>query len=173
MINEPLAIFHWLSPLGISVFLFLLQSVLTMVACIIVFAMGVQITTVHDREHGGFLLSGRMDSLFFGKSIQQLVDENPQLIEIDRYTLYIRAGTWLAFGIFQMSLAWFGMRQGQAWAFWVIVLGNIAALAGWIMVLRPFVQKGISLGVDMPPVVLILASVIVPVAAIFGWIGLY
>ena len=168
-----MAVFHWLSPLGISVFLFLLQSVLTMVTCFIVFAMGQQITTAPYRENGGFLLSGRMDSLFFGKSIRQIIDDNPQLLEIDRYSLYIRAGIWLAFGIFQISLAWFGMRQGQAWAFWTIVLGNIAALAGWVAVLLPFVRKGIPLGFDLPPVVLTLAAAILPIATIFGWIGLY
>jgi hypothetical protein len=71
------------------------------------------------------------------------------------------------------ALAWFGMRQGQIWAFWTIVLSNIAALAGWLVVIFPVVQKRISQGFDLPPVVLIMAGFILPIAGILGWIGLY
>jgi hypothetical protein len=172
MSANPQLEFHWLSPLGVSVFLFLLQAVLTMVACLIVFALNSRITSTANRVKGGFLLSGRIDSLFFGKSIEQIIQDNPQLMEIDRYSLYVRAGIWLAFGIFQIALAWFGMRQGQTWAFWAIVLANIAALAGWLMVILPVIRKRIPLGFDLPPVVLIMAGFILPLAGILGWIGL-
>jgi hypothetical protein len=122
---------HWFSLLGISVCLFILQAALTIVACAIVFALNPRITAAAYRESGGFLLSGRMDSLFFGKSMAELIQDNPQMLEVDRYSLYVRAGIWIALGIFQIALAWFGMRQGQTWALWTIVLANIAALAGW------------------------------------------
>lgn len=164
--------FRWLSPLGASILLFLLQGILTGIACLIVFAFSPKITAASYRESGGFLLSGRMDSLFYGKSIKDLIQDNPQLLEIDRYSLYVRAGIWLGFAIFQIALAWFGMRQGQAWALWTIVLANIAALAGWLAVILPFVQKRIPLGLDLPPVVLVMAAAILPVATVLGWIGL-
>jgi len=173
MLTNSLAEFRWLSPLGISVFLFLLQAVLTIIACLIVFAFNSQITATANRVKGGFMLSGRIDALFFGKTIEQIVQDNPQLLEIDRYSLYVRAGIWLALSIFQIALAWFGMRLGQTWAFWAIILANIAALAGWLMVILPVVQKRIPLGFDLPPVVLILAAGVLPVAGILGWIGLY
>ena len=173
MSTNPLSEFRWLSPLGVSVILFILQAVLTIVASLIVLTLNPRITTTAYRVEGGFMLSGRIDSLFFGKSIEQIIKDNPQLQEIDRYALYVRAGLWVAFGFFQIALAWFGMRQGQAWAFWTIVLSNIAALAGWLMVIHPVVQKRIPLGFDLPPVVLLLAGVILPIAGILGWIGLY
>lgn len=172
MSTNPLLEFRWFSPLGVSVFLFLLQAVLTIVACLIVFILNSQITTTANRVKGGFMLSGRIDALFFGKSIEQIIRDNPQLLEIDRYSLYVRAGIWLAFSIFQIALAWFGMRQGQIWAFWAIVLANIVALAGWLAVILPVIQKRIPLGFDLPPVVLILAAVVLPIAGVLGWVGL-
>jgi hypothetical protein len=164
--------FEWLSPLGVSVLLFIVQAALTIVVSVVILLLNHVITTEAHHETGGFILSGRMDSLFFGKNVQQLVNDNPDLLEADRYTLYVRAGQWLAFGIFQIALAWFGLRNGESWALATIVLANVAALAGWIGVLVPFVSKGIALGLDLPPVVLTLAAIILPIATIAGWVGL-
>jgi hypothetical protein len=173
MVAQSLTEFRWFTPLGVAVFLFLLQGLLTIVASLIAIVFNPRITTAPYRIEGGFLLSGRMDSLFYGKSMAEIIQANPQLLEIDRYTLYVRAGIWLAFGIFQIALTWFGIRQGQVWAFWTVVLANIVALAGWLAVILPFVRKGIPLGLDLPPVVLLLAVLILPIAGTIGWIGLH
>ena len=173
MFNEKAALdFQWFSPLGASVFLFLLQAVLTLIASVVALALNPSITTPAYRESGGFIFSGRMDSLFFGKSIQQLINDNPELLEIDRYSLYVRASLWLALALFQIALVWFGLREGQAWALWTIVAANFAALVGWVAVLIPFLGRGVSLGLDMPPVVLIVAPIVLPIATILGWVGL-
>ena len=38
---------------------------------------------------------------------------------------------WLAFGIFQLGVVWFGLRQGQAWALWTVASADLAQLIGW------------------------------------------
>ncbi len=113
-----------------------------------------------------------MDTLFFGRDTRDIIASNPVMVQVDGYAMYVRVGLWLAFGIFQVALVWFGVRNGEAWAFWTVVLANVAALAGWVMVAIPFVQKGVPLGLDLPPVVFLLPMFTVPVATILGWIGL-
>ncbi len=165
--------FRWLSPLGISVSLFLMQGVLTVFVAVLVLVINQRIMERRvDYADGGILLSGRMDSLFFGRDLRELIRSDPLLVQVDMYTMYVRAGLWLAFGIFQMALIWFGMRNGEEWAFWTVVLANVAALIGWLLVVIPFVQKGVLLGLDMPPIVFLLPIVVVPVASVLGWIGL-
>lgn len=169
----PVALeFRWLSPLGISVSLFLLQGVLTIFVASLVLVINQRIMERRvDYADGGILLSGRMDSLFFGRDIRDIVSD-PLMIQVDMYTMYVRAGLWLAFGIFQVALVWFGVRNGEVWAFWTVVLANIAALIGWLLVVAPFVQRGIALGFDLPPVVLLMPVISVPVATVLGWMGL-
>ena len=45
-------------------------------------------------------------------------------------TLDLMTMLWLAFGIFQLGLVWFGVRTGQWWAFWLVVAADAAQLAG-------------------------------------------
>jgi hypothetical protein len=40
-------------------------------------------------------------------------------------------------------------------------------------VILPFLQKHIPLMLDPPPVVLVMAAVILPIAGVLGWLGLY
>ncbi len=173
MNTQPTFNFQWLSPLGLSVSLFLIQGGLTVFVALLVFVINQRIMERRaDYAYGGIVLSDRMDSLFFGRNTRDIIVSNPVMVQVDGYAMYVRVGLWLAFGIFQVALVWFGMRNGEAWAFWTVVLANVAALAGWVLVAIPFVQKGVPLGFDLPPVVFLLPMFVVPVATILGWIGL-
>lgn len=71
----------------------------------------------------------------------------------------------------EFDFRWFSPMGISVFLF-ILQLANVATLAGWLAVILPFVQKRIPLGFDMPPVVLIMAAVVLPIAAILGWIGL-
>ena len=71
---------------------------------------------------------------------------------------------WLAFGIFQLGVVWFGLRQGQAWAFWVIVAADIAQLVGWI-------AYGVQSRDWYAPLFFYDAIFLIP-AAVLGWFEL-
>ena len=71
---------------------------------------------------------------------------------------------WSAIGIFQLAVVWFGLRQGQAWAFWVIVAADIAHLVGWI-------AYGVQSRDSYAPLFSYDAIFLIP-AALLGWIGL-
>ena len=66
---------------------------------------------------------------------------------------------WLAFGIFQVRVAWFGLRYGQSWA-----LGMLAQLVGWIAYAWQTHDWS-------APLFLCAAMIILP-ATVLGWIGL-
>ena len=173
MTSGPAFEFRWLSPWGLSAGLFLTQAGLTIFVAVLVFFINHRIMERRvEYAAGGILLSGRMDSLLFGRDLGEILRSDPILVQVDGYLMSVRVGLWLAFGIFQVSLVWFGMRSGEAWAFWTVVLANVAALAGWLFLSVPFLQKGIPFGLDLPPVVFLLPLILLPLATILGWVGL-
>jgi hypothetical protein len=71
---------------------------------------------------------------------------------------------WLAFGIFQLGVAWFGLREKQAWALWVLTLACLAQLIGWVAYGAQTRDWG-------APLFLCVAIIIIP-ATVLGWIGI-
>lgn len=71
---------------------------------------------------------------------------------------------WLAFGLFQLGLAWFGLRAGQAWAFWFLAAADAAQLAGWV-------AYGLQAHDFTAPLFWYDAIFLIP-AVVLGWIGL-
>ena len=127
---QPAFNFQWLSPLGISVVLFLGYGALNAI-------VGVVIPFLHRKSH------------------------NPQPAV---HIVDLGCALWLAFGIFQLGVVWFGLRERQAWAFWVIVAADIAQLVGWI-------AYGVQSRDWYAPLFLYDAIFLIP-AAVLGWIGL-
>lgn len=122
--------FHWLSPLGISVALFLGYGVLNTL-------VGLTIPGLSRRLGTNGLPQYRVDLLSM---------------------------LWLAFGLFQLSLVWFGLQQGQIWALWILAAADLVQLAGWIF-------YGIQTHDWYAPLFLYAAVFVVP-AILLGWFGL-
>lgn len=161
--------FQWLSPLGVSVALFLLHGVL-----MIIVGGG---ALFYYRRLGatrmrGALMSERMDSEYFGRPFQQVQANNPDLLVIVDLVMDVRAGLWLAFGIFEVAVTWYGLREGQVWALWTLFLGNLAMWLGYAVVSLRFLQRGVKLGLDAPPLIFIVPTILAPVATILGLFGL-
>lgn len=123
--------FGWLSPLGISVILFLGYGALNVLVGVIIPWLSRRLGTRGLPQH-----------------------------QVDMLTML-----WLAFGIFQLGVVWFGLREGQAWAFWVIVAADIAQLVGWI-------AYGMQSRDWYAPLFLYDAICLIP-AAVLGWFGLH
>ncbi len=71
---------------------------------------------------------------------------------------------WLAFGTFQLSVVWFGLHKGQAWALWILAAADLAQLAGWVL-------YGAQAHDWSAPQFLYAAVFTIP-AIVLGWIGL-
>lgn len=127
---QPAFEFQWLSPLGISVALFLGYGALNALVGVVIPGLSRRLGTNGLPQH-------RVDLLSM---------------------------LWLAFGIFQLAVVWFGLREGQTWALWVLGAADLAQLAGWVF-------YGIQTRDWYAPLFLYAAVSVIP-AILLGWIGL-
>lgn len=158
--------FQWLSPLGISVALFLAIRALWIF-------IGALTVPLHKQSTGSEILfvSVTTDSAYFGGSPSDLLTSTPALAKLRTLLLTVIAGFLLLAGTAFVLLAWFGLRSGQAWSLGALSIGALLALAWWALALLPYVRSGIpvTLG-DLPPFMWIPAVLVLP-AILLGWIG--
>lgn len=168
MTTESTFNFQWLSLLGISTILFLLFGLLNVLVGVLT-----PILVRPDRLDSTniLLMSERTDTTLFGGSPSELVAQNKHLGLLRQLLLFWMAGLLLSFGLFQLAVTWFGLRQGQAWALWTLTVSDLAMLPYWSLILTTYVRGGVVPGVgDVPPLLLYLA--VIPIAALLGWLGL-
>ncbi len=172
MNSQSTFMFRWLSPLGIAATIFLIHGLMVIAAALAAFWLYRRPGgTKCYAGRGGLILSGRADSAFLGRPVSEVIQENKILTTVQDLVMKIWAGWWLSFGIFEVALVWFGVRQGLAWAFWTVVFSNLVVLAGFASVAREFIRHGVRLGFDLPPVAL-YAMIGTPIGALLGWMGL-
>ncbi|HKY84932.1 MAG TPA: hypothetical protein VJ160_08925 [Anaerolineales bacterium] len=167
MTAQPLTDFRWLSPLGISVVLFLLLG-----AFHILIGILTPVFVRADRITSNILLtSTRPDTALLGASPEDLIAKDRPLGLVRVVTVNWLAGYMIGFGILQVMVSWVGLRAGQSWALWSLTAAGFAMVPAIWMSLRPFAQAGTMPGLgEMPPFITFL--VVVPIAAVLGWIGL-
>jgi hypothetical protein len=159
--------FRWLSPLGISVLLFLISGTLHLL-------IGILTPILMDAGLAKKVLfiSNRTDTELFGTEPSALLQKNPEMVKL-RTVLKGVMGGWIAvIGIFILSVTWFGLRQHEFWS--LITLGFTGAIIipFWYVTFRPYLQMNIHFTLsDLPPIFWVPAVLLIP-AVILGWIGL-
>lgn len=74
--------------------------------------------------------------------------------------------------IAELSLTWFGLREGQRWALVALAVSGLAMFPFWVLVFRPYLAAGAPLGLfDVLPWIWMSGALLVP-ATVLGWIGL-
>lgn len=161
--------FQWFSPLGISVLLFLLHGILMVIAGggFLFFYRN-----LGETRKQGILMSERMDRAFFGRSAIEIYRDNPELLTIVDLLMDVRTGLWLAFGIFELTVTWYALGAGQMWALWTLFVANFGMWLGYAAVSLRFIQRGVRLGLDVPPVIFGIPTILIPIATVLGWVGL-
>lgn len=158
--------FRWVSPLGASVAMFLVIGILWLL-------IGALTVPLHDSRlgTGGIFISHRTDTAFFGVDASDLLAGDPNLRKLRTLLLTVIAGFLLLSGSLFVSLAWFGLKAGLAWALPALSIGGLLAIGLWALALLPYFRAGpVTLG-DLPPFMWIPTALIVP-ATVLGWIGL-
>jgi hypothetical protein len=166
-VNSPSTFsFQWLSPLGISVALFLLYgAVYLLIGALTPIMMNTEIgqqVTVSSTEKDDALLGGPLPAL---------LRASPALAKLRTMLLSMIGGLLVTAGILVLTVTWFGLRQGQGWALAALALAGVAVFPFWWLVFRPFGEAGIRVGLDWPPFMLIPTVLLGP-AMVLGWIGL-
>ncbi len=156
--------FQWLSPLGVSVALFLLIGLLWLVIGIL--------TPFLLNQDGGLIVTQRTDTAYFGGSPEDLLAADPALGKLRTVLLTMLSGSFISLGVTFLALAWFGLREGRPWALVTLAVAGIAAVVLWAVSLAPYYRAGVrfTLG-DVPPFIWVPAF-FVPAATILAWVGL-
>jgi len=82
------------------------------------------------------------------------------------------SGTLVSAGILELSVVWFGLVRGETWAFIALTLANVALAPYYGLIVRRYVRVGARLRIlEVPPLIWVPA-ILVPIAVVFGWIGL-
>lgn len=153
-----------LSPLGISVILFLLVGVLFLV-------IGV-LTPFMLKAEGGLAVTERTDSAYFGGSPNDLLAADPALGKLRDILMTWISGCFVAMGMMFLAVTWFGLREGRAWSLATLAIAVVSAVVLWAISLLPYPRAGVrfTLG-DLPPFIWVPAVAVLP-ATILGWIGI-
>jgi hypothetical protein len=175
MDTQPAFSFQWLSLLGASVVLFLVLGALTVLAgllTVVLYCPPGRTARFAAQGQPSLVLLEKGDSDYFGASLREVYARNPDAAEIIDLQMLIKSGQWLAFGIVEIVVAWFGLRLGQRWALWTLAGANAAAVFGWCLVVARYLQRGAHVDLDLPPVIFLWPLFVVPVATVLGWIGM-
>lgn len=158
--------FQWISPLGVSVILFLVIGALWIL-------IGALTPFFLKKDSPDILfVSHRTDTAYFGGTPPELASPGSALAKFRAMLLFVASGFLLMVGSLVFCIAWFGLRQGQSWALAALALGILVAISLWALALLPYARAGISLRIgDLPPFMWIPAVLILP-AIVLGWIGL-
>ena len=161
------ATFQWLSPLGISVVLFLISGIVHIL-------IGTLTPIMVNSEFGRriLIISNRTDTELFGTEPSELLQKNPELAKFRTLFFSNAGGSLIVIGIFILSMAWFGLRQHEFWAFLTLTITSIIVIPFWYLTFQPYLQAGISINFsDLPPIFWIPTLVLIP-AIVLGWVGL-
>jgi hypothetical protein len=117
------------------------------------------------------VISARTDAIVFGAPPKEILMREPALDTFRTLIWQWLGGPLVAFGLVAIAVAWFGLRNGEAWALIVLALAWAATLSA-ALVLERYVRKRAPLGVrDIPPLFTIPAT-IGTLAIVLSWIGL-
>ena len=111
---------------------------------------------------GALVISAHADTLLLGVSPAEFVESGPGLA-LYRALIDLVGFLLLAFGSFQTTIAYYGLRRGFLWAWWSLIAVDMVFVIGWIVVLVPYLQRGIAISIsELPPNLLVPAFLLVP-----------
>lgn len=158
--------FKWLSPLGVSVGLFIAIGVLWIL-------IGALTVPLHGRWGATSVFVARApDAAYFGGDPTELLAKGSALAKLRTLLPTVTAGFLSLAGVVFASTAWFGLKEGHFWALATLgVVGTLAA-ALWALAVSDYVKAGVPLSIGVtPPFMWVLAVLMAP-AIVLGWLGL-
>lgn len=154
----------WTSKTGIAVVLFLIAGGMHLLIGALT-PLGLRLAKPGDT----LIVSERSDSAAYGRSTGAWMEAEPELRTYRNVMLHLLAGLLLVAGVLEVAVAWYGLREGQAWALPVLTFVGIATLAYWTVALLPYVgaRAPLTLG-DLPPFMWV-PSLAYPPAIVLAW----
>jgi len=111
------------------------------------------------------------DKALYGAPPEELLVSNLQLATFRQVILLAIAGLLVSTGLLTGAVAWFGLREPEAWALGLLTVVGLVVLPYWWIAFAPYREAGIRLRVlDLPPFMWIPA-ILMPLASVLGWVG--
>jgi hypothetical protein len=163
----------WASALGGAIIAFLASSVVYGAIAVGGLVMTHRYGVGRVPGSPSIFLSADVEQPMLGRPTADLMADSPGLARILGLVMDAFLGMMLGFAILLAAIAWFGLRDGQVWALWTAVLGNVAMLGiYWGVAIGPFLREsGVGYFRIWHPYALV-PTILVPIGAILGWIGL-
>src|SRR6266508_1042464 len=116
--------FRWRSRLGLAVVLFLLYWIINVLAAVFVHL------SLHINGAGGaggaLVIDPEADAMLVGRTLADLDRADLRLGAFLVSFMDTRCAYMMAFAIVHLGVTWFALRQGRAWALWVLLVGDLA-----------------------------------------------
>ena len=163
--------FRWLSPLGISVILFLIISAVYLL-CGFLTSIGFRLYGSQLTNQFGLIFSARSDAASFGRTPHEIILDNPSILAAKVSIMDMIFGLYAAVGILHACLVWFGLRNGQAWSLWALAASDFVIIFFFLLAAKNFSATLAPLRFsDLAPYALVPGAIL-PFATVLGWVGL-
>lgn len=117
------------------------------------------------------LFHPRPDAVLFGS--EPLAERDAMRVRVHGIMLFDwLSGTLVSAGILELGVVWFGLAQGQGWAYVTLVLGNLTLAPYYALIVGRYVRVGARLRLFEVPPLMWVPALLVPIAVVLGWIGL-
>lgn len=159
--------FRWRSLLGVATALFLLYGAMNALAAVFV---PLSLHRSGPWAVGGLVFTEQVDTAVLGQRLTTLTKTDPALGAFLVAFMDTMCAYMMAFAILELGVVWFALRRAQMWALGAATLSNLVVLPYYVAIALTYVQFGVPLKATLP--LLLYVGVLIPVAAILGWMGL-
>lgn len=120
--------FEWASPLGAAVILFTVGAVIHLVIGLLTGVVFQLLPDGTDLGRRYLFLNEGPDRALFGGSPRALLDGDPTLSRFRAIVFTALAGVLVGFGIVELALVWFALKDGHDWALGALAISGFAML---------------------------------------------
>jgi hypothetical protein len=136
------ATFRWRSWLGAAVIFFLIVGLVYFVSAILV-PLSLHVNGSDALSGPGVVFSGTGDAQLLGRSsLIGLHHDSPRLDTLLVDSMTSMCAMMMGWAIVMLSVTWFGLRRGQRWAYWALLLSLLVSLVYYFVISSDYSSQG-------------------------------
>jgi hypothetical protein len=134
--------FRWRSWLGAAVIFFLIVGLIYFGSAIFV-PLSLHLKGSDALSGPGVVFSGTGDAQLLGRtSLVGLHQDSPKLDTLLVDSMTSMCAMMMGWAIMMLGVTWFGLRRGQAWAYWTLLLSVLVSLVYYVVISNDYASQG-------------------------------